>query len=90
MAGDWQRAVDSRELIGGSLGGESEGTRIHSVRLPGLLAHQEVLFGNPGELLTIRHDSTDRISFMPGVLAAVRAIPELTGVTVGLDRVLGI
>ncbi len=90
MDGEWQRAVESRELIPGSLGADSEGTRIHSVRLPGLLAHQEVLLGNPGELLTIRHDSTDRISFMPGVLAAVRAVPDLQGVTVGLDGVLGL
>jgi 4-hydroxy-tetrahydrodipicolinate reductase len=90
MDGDWQRKIDSRELIEGALGGTSSGTRVHSVRLPGLLAHQEVLLGNPGELLTIRHDSTDRVSFMPGVLAAIRAVPDLQGVTVGLDRILGL
>ena len=90
MGGGWQRRVDTRALIEGALGGPSSGTRIHSIRLPGLLAHQEVLLGNPGELLTIRHDSTDRVSFMPGVLAAIRAVPDLPGVTVGLDRVLGL
>jgi 4-hydroxy-tetrahydrodipicolinate reductase len=61
---------------------------IHSVRLPGLVAHQVVLFGNAGELLTIRHDSYDRESFVPGILAAVRAVMQLRGLTVGLDAVL--
>ncbi len=61
---------------------------IHSVRLPGLVAHQEVLFGSDGQTLTIRHDTTDRRSFMPGVLAAIRAVDHLPGVTVGLDRLL--
>lgn len=61
---------------------------IHSIRLPGLVAHQAVILGADGEILTIRHDTTDRRSFMPGVLASVRAVGELPGVTVGLDRVL--
>ena len=61
---------------------------IHSVRLPGLLAHQEVILGRPGETLTIRHDTTDRAAFLPGVLIAIRKVSELNGVTVGLDRVL--
>ncbi len=61
---------------------------IHSVRLPGLVAHQEVLFGNVGETLTIRHDSTDRMSFMPGVLLAIRGVPGLPGCSVGLDQLL--
>ena len=90
MAGDWSRAVESTEQVAGALGAEVGGTRIHSVRLPGLLAHQEVLLGNPGEVLSIRHDSTDRVSFMPGVLAAVRAVPGMAGVSVGLDAVLGL
>lgn len=72
-----------------SRGGRAEGIPVHSVRLPGLVAHQEVLFGSPGEVLTIRHDSLDRISFMPGVLLAVRSVPTLPGVTVGLDSLLG-
>jgi len=62
---------------------------VHSVRLTGLVAHQEVLFGGPGEMLTIRHDSLDRESFMPGVIAAVRAISSAPGLTVGLENILG-
>jgi 4-hydroxy-tetrahydrodipicolinate reductase len=61
---------------------------VHAVRLPGLLAHQEVLFGAPGEALTLRHDSTDRTSFMPGVLLAVRAVARRPGLTVGLEVLL--
>jgi 4-hydroxy-tetrahydrodipicolinate reductase len=61
---------------------------IHSVRLPGLVAHQEVILGGLGETLTIRHDSLSRESFMPGVLMAVRAVRERPGVTVGLESVL--
>jgi 4-hydroxy-tetrahydrodipicolinate reductase len=68
--------------------GGREQTPIHSVRLPGLVAHQEVIFGGLGETLTIRHDSTSRESFMPGVLLAVRAVPELDGLVVGLERLL--
>lgn len=66
------------------------GIRIHSVRLRGLVAHQEVLFGTTGQSLSIRHDSYDRESFMPGVLLAVREIGRRPGVTVGLDPLLGI
>ncbi len=69
-------------------GGEVEGIRLHSVRLPGLLAHQEVIFGGQGQTLTIRHDSTDRSSFMPGVLMAVRAVMTRAGLTVGLEPLL--
>jgi len=56
----------------------------------GLVAHQEVLFGGTGETLTIRHDSLQRESFMPGVVAAIRAVPDRPGVTVGLDGILGL
>jgi 4-hydroxy-tetrahydrodipicolinate reductase len=67
----------------------AEGTSIHSVRLPGLVAHQEVLLGGPGETLTIRHDTTSRGAFVPGVLRAVEAVRGLPpGLTVGLDRIL--
>jgi 4-hydroxy-tetrahydrodipicolinate reductase len=62
--------------------------RVHSVRLPGLVAHQEVLFGGEGETLTIRHDSLDRKSFMPGVLLGVREIVGRRGLTVGLENLL--
>ena len=64
---------------------------IHSVRLPGLVAHQEVILGDVGQTLTIRHDSIDRESFMPGVLLAIRGIASLpAGLTVGLDPLLGL
>ena len=76
-------------VIEGARGGRAPGgVHIHSVRLPGLVAHEEILFGGPGEGLTIRHDSYDRISFMAGVLLAVRAIGGRPGVTVGLDALL--
>lgn len=61
---------------------------MHSVRLAGLVAHQEVLFGTQGETLTIRHDSLDRTSFVPGVLLAVRKISGLQGLTVGIEPLL--
>jgi 4-hydroxy-tetrahydrodipicolinate reductase len=64
------------------------GVPVHSVRVRGLLAHQEVLFGGPGETLTLRHDSTDRSSFMPGVLLGVRQISGRPGLTIGLDPLL--
>lgn len=73
----------------GARGAEVDGVHVHSVRLPGLVAHQEVLLGNPGELLTIRHDSTDRASFMPGVLLATRQAPLRPGLTIGLEPLLG-
>ncbi|MCY3564208.1 MAG: 4-hydroxy-tetrahydrodipicolinate reductase [Acidimicrobiia bacterium] len=87
--GGQSRQVSSAELYSGALGARVEGVPVHSVRLPGLLAHQEVLFGNPGEILTIRHDSTDRVSFLPGVMLAVLGVSDLeSGVSVGLDVLL--
>ncbi len=74
----------------GARGADVAGIRVHSVRLRGLVAHQEVLFGAAGETLTIRHDSLDRVSFMPGVLAAVRAVGSRPGLTIGIESVLGI
>lgn len=74
----------------GARGANIEGIPVHAVRLRGLVAHQEVLLGNEGEMLTIRHDSFDRVSFMPGVLAGVREVGKHPGVTVGLEHVLGI
>ncbi|HET9722862.1 MAG TPA: 4-hydroxy-tetrahydrodipicolinate reductase [Actinomycetota bacterium] len=76
------------ETVPGVRGGDVEGIRVHSVRLPGLLAHQEVIFGGQGQTLTIRHDSTDRSSFMPGVLLAIRAVMTRPGLTVGLEPLL--
>jgi 4-hydroxy-tetrahydrodipicolinate reductase len=74
----------------GSRGGRVDGIPVHSVRLRGLVAHQEVLLGQPGEVLTIRHDSFDRESFMPGVLAGVRGVADHPGLTVGLEHYLGL
>lgn len=76
------------EKLKGVRGGESEGIRIHSVRLPGLVAHQEVIFGAPGQTLTIRHDSLHRESFMPGVIMAIRQVCGLKGVVIGLEKIL--
>ncbi len=85
------RAVQSTELLAGARGADVEGVPVHAVRLPGLVAHQQVLFGGTGEMLTIRHDTTDRTAFMPGVLAAVSAVADLKDpVTVGLESILGI
>jgi 4-hydroxy-tetrahydrodipicolinate reductase len=74
----------------GARGAVLDGIHVHSVRLPGLVAHLEVLLGNAGETLTIRHDSTDRASFMPGVLTAIRAIGSRPGLTLGLEPLLGL
>jgi 4-hydroxy-tetrahydrodipicolinate reductase len=78
------------ESVQGVRGGDVEGIRIHSVRLPGLVAHQEVIFGGVGQTLTIRHDSSQRESFMPGVIIAVKAIAGRPGLTVGLEPLLGL
>lgn len=74
----------------GARGGVIEGVPVHAVRLRGLVAHEEILLGNAGEQLTIRTDCFDRISFMPGVLLAVRSVDRLPGLTVGLDAVMGL
>lgn len=76
------------ETVEGARGARVDGVPVHSVRLPGLVAHQEVIFGGPGQVLTIRHDSIDRTSFMPGVLLAVRQVASRPGLTVGLDALL--
>jgi 4-hydroxy-tetrahydrodipicolinate reductase len=78
----------TKEEQPGARGADIEGVRVHAVRAAGLVAHQEVLFGTAGETLTIRHDSLDRASFMPGVLMAVRAILSRPGLTIGLDSLL--
>jgi 4-hydroxy-tetrahydrodipicolinate reductase len=74
--------------LDGARGADVDGIRVHGVRARGLVAHQEVLLGGPGETLTIRHDSLDRVSFVPGVLAAVRAVADHPGLTVGLEHYL--
>ena len=74
----------------GARGARVDGIAVHALRVRGLTATQEVLLGGPGETLLLRHDSHDRVSFMPGVLAAVRAVGDRPGLTVGLDAVLGL
>jgi 4-hydroxy-tetrahydrodipicolinate reductase len=76
--------------LDGARGADVDGVRVHSVRLRGLVAHEEILLGNVGEQLTIRHDSFDRASFMPGVLLAVRQVGTRPGLTVGLESLLGL
>ena len=71
-------------------GGDVDGVRVHSVRLPGLVAHQEVIFGAQGQTLTIRHDAPDRSSYMPGVLLAIRRVDSMPGLTVGIEPLLGL
>ncbi|MBM3705342.1 MAG: 4-hydroxy-tetrahydrodipicolinate reductase [Actinobacteria bacterium] len=84
-----RRLKDSEtETLGGSRGAFYEGVHIHSVRLPGFLAHQEVIFGTVGQTLTIRHDSIDRLSFYPGVILAIRNIDSLSGFNYGLDKII--
>ena len=78
------------EIVPGALGAEVEGVPVHSVRLEGLVAHQEVIFGAVGQTLTLRSDATSWDSFMPGVLLAVRNVSRLEGVTVGLESLLGL
>lgn len=78
----------AHEAVPGARGAQVHGVRVHSVRLPGLVAHQEVVFGGAGQILSIRHDSTDRTSFMPGVLLAIRRVRDLTGLVVGLEHLL--
>ncbi|WP_428340403.1 4-hydroxy-tetrahydrodipicolinate reductase [Mycobacterium sp.] len=74
----------------GARGADVDGVPVHSVRLAGLVAHQEVLFGTLGETLTIRHDSIDRTSFVPGVLLAVRRVAEHVGLTIGIESLLNL
>ncbi|ATW28362.1 4-hydroxy-tetrahydrodipicolinate reductase [Candidatus Formimonas warabiya] len=83
-----QGASHEFERISGCRGGEFQGMRVHSIRLPGLVAHQEVIFGGVGQTLTIRHDSLTRESFVPGVLLALKNILKMKGVVYGLEKLL--
>ena len=78
------------QALEGARGADVDGVRVHAVRAAGLVAHQEIIFGTEGETLTIRHDSLDRTSFMPGVLLAVRAVGSHPGLTVGIESLLGL
>lgn len=92
LLGDARRedvaVVGGDERYPGARGAQVNGIAVHSVRLPGLIAHEAVMFGSEGELLTLRHDSMSRSSFMPGVLHAIRHVASLDGVAVGLDQIL--
>ncbi len=86
--GGFRRNVPAKEPLPGSRGAEYGGISIHAVRLPGLVAHQEVIFGGRGQTLTIRHDSTSRESFIPGVLLAIRRVVETREFYFGLEKIL--
>jgi 4-hydroxy-tetrahydrodipicolinate reductase len=83
---DWSAPGGGEEYRGGDI----DGVRVHSVRLPGLVAHQEVIFGAQGQTLTIRHDAPDRSCYMPGVLMAIKQVGSRPGLTVGLEPLLGL
>ncbi|MFM9109080.1 MAG: 4-hydroxy-tetrahydrodipicolinate reductase, partial [Prochlorococcaceae cyanobacterium] len=81
--------VEEHETLAGCRGGQRpSGLRLHSLRLPGLVAHQEVMFGAPGETYTLRHDTIDRAAYMPGVLLTIRRVRQLDGLVYGLERLL--
>ncbi|OLP20145.1 4-hydroxy-tetrahydrodipicolinate reductase [Leptolyngbya sp. 'hensonii'] len=81
--------VTETEKLAGARGCQAEeGIRIHSIRLPGLIAHQEVIFGAPGQVYTLRHDTSDRACYMPGVLLAIRKVGQLKSLVYGLEKIL--
>jgi len=81
--------VEEYETLSGCRGGKRiSGLRLHSIRLPGLVAHQEVMFGSPGETYTLKHDTIDRSAYMPGVLLTIRKVRQLKGLVYGLERIL--
>ncbi len=82
-------SVEETETLPGAKGAlAGEGIRIHSVRLPGLIAHQEIIFGAPGQLYTLRHDTSDRACYMPGVLLSIRKVIQLKSLVYGLEKLL--
>jgi 4-hydroxy-tetrahydrodipicolinate reductase len=87
---DWAHDPTTTVLAEGARGGTIEGIPVHSIRMRGMIAHQEVILGASGQTLLIRHDSYERVSFMPGVLLAIRKVAETPGLTVGLDPLLGL
>lgn len=88
-SGQWATDPTTHEVYPGARGGEGPaGIRIHSVRMVGMTAHQEVILGGAGQTLTIRHDSFDRASFMPGVVLACKKVAQTSGLTLGLDAIL--
>ena len=86
----FQRNVPEKETVAGTRGGDIEGVTVHSLRLPGTMAHQEVIFGLAGQTLSLRHDTINRDCYVPGIALAVRHVVEHTGLVNGLDRLLGL
>jgi 4-hydroxy-tetrahydrodipicolinate reductase len=81
--------VDEQETLAGARGAlANDNIHLHSVRLPGLIAHQEVIFGGKGQTYTLRHDTTDRAAYMPGVILAIRKVTELKSLVYGLENIL--
>ena len=89
-SGEFVNVRAEKELIEGPRGGDYEGISVHSARMPGRVAHHELVFGGLGQTLTIRHDSVSRESFMPGVTMAIREVVGRTGLTVGLEKLMGL
>lgn len=86
-----RKEVDEHEMLEGSRGGLGQaGVRVHSLRLPGLISHQEVIFGSPGELLTVRHDSFNMDCFLSGIMMSLRFVNSINELVIGLDNVLGL
>jgi 4-hydroxy-tetrahydrodipicolinate reductase len=90
QAGSGPMPDATSQTLPGARGADVDGVRVHAVRARGLVAHEEVLLGGEGEILTLRHDSLDRASFMPGVLVGVRGVAGRPGLTVGLEPYLGL
>jgi 4-hydroxy-tetrahydrodipicolinate reductase len=88
--GEFESPAAEKEIIPGTRGGDHEGVVIHSARMPGRVAHHEMVFGALGQTLTLRHDSIDRRSFMPGVAMAIRHVASKPGLVVGLENILGL
>ena len=84
------REPEQKEAGQTSRGLKTDGIAIHSVRLPGIVARQEVLFGATGQTLSIKHDAISRECYMPGVMMAIRRVPEVRGLVIGLDKLLGL
>jgi 4-hydroxy-tetrahydrodipicolinate reductase len=83
-------ALPRKEAVNGSRGAELDGIALHSVRMPGLLAHQEIILGGPGQTLRIRHDTISRECYMPGILLAIKEVGKFKGLVYGLDKLLGL
>ena len=88
--GTFNAPTAEKELVAGTRGGDHEGVVIHSARMPGKVAHHEMVFGHVGQTLSIKHDSINRESFMPGVMLAIREIRDRPGLTIGLDKLMGL